>query len=255
LKDLLIRLAARVQRAVADYKGNFGERVSTGAYGVPTSAIDLVAERAALDELEKTGERLNVLSEEAGFIDRGGDMTIVIDPVDGTRNAARGFPAYSTSMAIGHESMDDTEFGLVMDLVSGRTYFASRGKGAFLDDRRLKVREFDTRDTVFSIYLGTNANQEGLELTRRVRRVRNLGAASLDICLVATGAADLYYMNSNAKNAELRVVDIAASTLILREAGGEVVDLDRRRLNMPYDSKTRSNLIAYGDPKALELVS
>lgn len=254
VKDILLRLADRAQDAVKGYKGNYGERVGMGAYGAPTSAIDAVAERAILDELDRIDERLNVLSEEAGFIDRGGDKTLVIDPVDGTHNAARGLPAYSTSLAIGVNSMDDTQFGLVRDLVSGKDYFATKGGGAFLDDAPLQVRAFNPKDTLFTVYLGSNADERALELTRKVRRIRSLGAASLDMCLVASGAADVYYMNSTAVTAELRVVDIAASALILREAGGEVLTMDRKRLNMPYDSKTRSNLIAYGDPRALELI-
>jgi len=254
VKKLLVRLADEVQKAVAGFKGSYGEKVSIGAYGSLTSAIDKVAEKAVLDAIEEVDERLNILSEEAGFIDRGGDLTLVLDPVDGTHNAERGLPIYSTSLAIGKKSMEDVSHALVRDLVSGMTYYASKDDGAFLDDASIRVRNFDKKDALFTIYLSRNAHEDAHHLAKKARRVRNLGAASLDMCLVATGAADLYYMNSTAKQAELRVVDVAASTLILREAGGEVIDLSRKRLDMPFDAKMRSNLIAYGDAKVLELV-
>ncbi len=236
------------------YGGRFDEKVGTGAYGMSTSAIDRLAERTVLDELDRLGEKLNVLSEEAGFVDRGGDLTLVLDPVDGTHNAERGVPFYSTSMAVGKGSMAGTTHALVRDLVAGRTYHASKGGGAFIDGMRLRFREFSENDTLFCVYMGKNADEKAWSVAKAARRVRILGAASLDMCLVASGAADMYYMNSTAKRAELRVVDIAASALILREAGGEVVDLDRRTLDMPFDTKTTSNLIAYGDARVLELI-
>ena len=254
MKNLLMRLADRVQDAVAAFEGNYDAKVGTGAYGLPTSAIDRAAEIAVLAEMEKRKERLNVLSEEAGFIDRGGDLTLVLDPVDGTHNAERGVPFYSTSMAIGKGSMMGATHGLVRDLVSGREYYASRGEGAFLDGKRIHVRKLDEHDTLFTVYIGMNAHESAYRVASRGRRARSLGAASLDMCMVASGAADLYYMNSSAKRAELRVVDVAASALILREAGGEVVDLDRRQLDMPFDTETTSNLIAYGDARVLELI-
>ena len=254
MKDLLLLLADRVQDAVATFQGDYQTKVGTGAYGLPTSAIDRAAESAVLDELEKRGERLNILSEEAGFIDKGGDLTLVLDPVDGTHNAERRVPFFATSMAIGRGSMAGVTHGLVRNLVSGSNFYGSKGEGAFLDGKRIHVKKLDEHDTLFSVYIGTNAHESAYRVASRGRRARSLGAASLDICLVASGATDLYYMNSKAARAELRVVDIAAGALILREAGGEVVDLDRRRLDMPFDTKTTSNLIAYGDAKVLELI-
>ena len=254
MKDLLMRLADAVRDAVAGFKGDFHTEVGTGAYGLPTSAIDRAAEKAVLGELENRGERLNVLSEEAGFIDRGSDLTLVLDPVDGTHNAERGVPFFATSMAVGRGSMAGVTHGLVRNLVSGSNFYVSKGEGAFLDGKRIHVRKLDGHDTLFSVYIGTNAHESAYRVASRGRRARSLGAASLDMCLVASGATDLYYMNSKAARAELRVVDIAAGALILREAGGEVVDMSLRRLDMPFDTKTTSNLIAYGDAEVLELI-
>ncbi|HVG36455.1 MAG TPA: inositol monophosphatase family protein, partial [Thermoplasmata archaeon] len=101
MKELLLELAEAVQHAVAELVEDPSEVVGRGADGAPSARIDRVAEAAVLRVLDYEDARVNVLSEEAGFIDRGGDRTIVLDPIDGTHNALRGVPAYSVSMAIG----------------------------------------------------------------------------------------------------------------------------------------------------------
>src|SRR5437867_5677168 len=117
VKELLLELAEAVQHAVAELVEDPAEVVGRGADGAPSTRIDRVAEAAVLRVLEYEEARLNVLSEEAGFIDRGGDATLVLDPIDGTHNALRGVPAYSVSMAVGRSHLADIEEGLVRDLV------------------------------------------------------------------------------------------------------------------------------------------
>src|SRR5207245_327962 len=97
-------------------------------------------EETVLQVLDYEGAALNVLSEEAGYIERGGKATLVLDPIDGTHNAIRGVPAYSVSLAIGHERLSDVQEALVRDLVSGATYYAAKGGGLVLD---LKGNELD----------------------------------------------------------------------------------------------------------------
>ena len=97
VQDLLTSLADAAAHAVATFDGDPAAVVGRGAYGTPTQAIDRVAEAAILRRLESEGADLNVLSEEAGFVDRGGSRTLIVDPVDGTYNALRGIPFYATS--------------------------------------------------------------------------------------------------------------------------------------------------------------
>ncbi len=242
------------QRAVDGLVEDPGEILGRGADGAPSARIDRVAEAAVLRALEESGARLDVLSEEAGFLDRGGDAVLILDPVDGTHNAIRGVPAYAVSLAIGHKRLRDIEIGLVRDLVTGATYSAIRGQGASLNGRPIRVRPFNPKDTLFSIYLGTNAHADAAKVAARARRVRNLGAASLDLCLVARGAADMYYMHSAVEETKLRVVDIAAGTLIVREAGGCVLDLNGGELDLPLRFDARTDLVALGDRKAWEVL-
>ena len=254
MKELLLELAEAVQHAVAELVEDPAEVVGRGADGAPSARIDRVAEAAVLRVLDYADARVNVLSEEAGFIDRGGDRTIILDPIDGTHNALRGVPAYSVSIAIGRSHLADIEEGLVRDLVSGATYYAAKGDGAKLNGRPIHVHPYDPKDLLFTVYLGSNAHPDADRVARFARRVRSLGAASLDLCLVARGAADLYYMRSAVVDTKLRAVDIAAGTLIVREAGGLVLNLDGRDLDLPLESKARTDLVAVGDRRAWEAI-
>jgi len=193
-------------------------------------------------------------SEEAGYVDRDGDKTLVLDPVDGTHNAIRGVPAYAVSMAIGRERLSDVEEGLVRDLVTGASFHARKGRGTTLNGRPIRVRRFVPDDSLFSVYLGTNAAPDAARVASKARRVRNLGAASLDMCLVARGAADLYYMHTAVHETKLRVVDIAASTLIVREAGGAVETLDGGDVDLALRTGERTDLVAFGDARAREAI-
>lgn len=249
-----MELAEAVQRAVREIADDPGEVVGRGADGAPSHRIDRVAERAVLQLLDYEDVRINVLSEEAGYVDRHGDKTLVLDPVDGTHNAIRGVPAYAVSLAIGRERLSDVEEGLVRDLVTGASFHARKGQGATLNGRPIRVRRFVPDDSLFSVYLGTNAAPDAARVASKARRVRNLGAASLDMCLVARGAADLYYMHTAVHETKLRVVDIAASTLIVREAGGAVETLDGGDVDLALTTGERTDLVAFGDARAREAI-
>ena len=262
MKAVLEGVADAIQEALHRFKGDLGEVVGRGATGANTQRIDLVAEQAAFAYLKDRGRSYTVVSEEAGRVGEEGEWTLVLDPVDGTHNAVRGFPAYGVSIAAvpraprgTAERLRDIKAGLVRDLVTGHTYFAEAGKGAFLNDRPIRVRKpFAPLDTVFDVYLGEKAHADSLLVANAARRVRNLGAASLDLCLVAKGATDLYYLHSAEVGHELRAMDVAAGVLIVREAGGEVVGLDRQPLDMDMSPAARANVIAYGDEKILEML-
>ncbi len=243
---------ARYRELPRDFDGHV--MVGRGASGQGTSKIDKFAEDAILEYLDDQKIKLNVLSEEAGFIDRGGDRTLVVDPIDGTLNSLRGIPFFSVSLAIGKEKLSDIDFGLVKNLSSGDTYFARRGGGAELNGHRIGVSKIDREEGVYIIYDNMDSAPETDAVVAKAKRVRSFGAASLEMCLVAQGAAQALYMNCANFNRMIRVVDIAASCLILREAGGEVVDVEGNKLDMRFDLMDRKNFLAYGDPQVKELI-
>ncbi len=118
LKQLANHIVEKISKEVKkESKNNFyklGKTVGIGADGSPTSYIDQVAEDVAIRILEKSEVKVNLLSEEKGFVDFGGTYVFVLDPVDGTRNAYRGIPFYSVSLAIGTSKISEKTSRLVM---------------------------------------------------------------------------------------------------------------------------------------------
>lgn len=256
MKAQLIGIADEVFRAYRDLPKDFDKHVlvGKGASGSATSKIDRYAEDAILEYLDSEDVKLNVLSEEAGMIDRGAKETLVVDPIDGTLNCTRGIPFFSVSMAVCTKSMSDADFALVRNLASGDTYFARRGGGAEMNGHRIGVSKYNRDDSVFIMFDGTDAAHETQRVKQYASRVRTLGCASLEMCLVAQGSVQAHYMNCTNFNRMIRIVDIAASCLILREAGGDIVDTEGNRLDMTLDLQDRKNFLAYGDPKIKEML-
>ncbi len=247
---LLKELAESVHAAIQGHRGeDLSIRIGMGADGTPTQKIDKIAEDAILETLGKHGDPLNVLSEEAEFIDNGAEQTLVIDPIDGTYNALIGIPFYSVSLAVGKHSMSDVQFGVIKDLVNGALYTVEKGKGAFVDGKEMKTKRFNPASSLFLVYLGNSANPRSFEIASKARRTRNYGAASLELAMVANGVADLYMVDAEPM---IRLVDVAAGALMLREAGGEIYNTEGDVLDLKFGPRERSNFIAVGDKKLLD---
>ena len=243
IKLLAIKTAERVARKVKKacvtdfYK--FGNTIGLGADGTFTKFIDKLAEDVALSIINKSKVKVNVLSEEAGFIDNGGRYTFILDPLDGTRNAYRGIPFYSVSIAVGKKRINDVEYGIVKNIPTGDVYSAERDFGSFLNGKRFCVPEIPDKELLSSLALGKNFDKVTLKFAKR-DKVRSLGSSSLEICMVAIGGLDYFIVGKE----YLRVIDIAASTLILREAGGFVTNIHGEELDMPFDLEERTSVVA-----------
>lgn len=256
MREILENIACKVSNDIVSLPESFerGKEICIGADGTPTCKIDKVAEDAILQFIEERDLPFNILSEEIGYLDRGYEKTLVIDPVDGTHNAILGIPFYSVSLAIGTSSLSDIEFGLVRNIVTGQTYYAERGKGAVLDGKKISTKSFDRTRSTFLVYMGMYSHPDTLIVARKSVKTRSLGCASLEMCMVADGRVDAYYMNCEVREKSIRVFDIAASALILREAGGDVVTLSGEPLDMPFDLSARSNFLAFGDRAVKEVI-
>lgn len=222
--------------------------VGMGADGTETLRIDQLAERAVLGIVDTIPGGLNVLSEEIGWLDRGARHTLVMDPIDGTYNASVGIPFYSVCLAVGDRNFSDVEQALVHNLVSGDTYQAVKGEGATLNGRTIRTRPYREADSLYVLYSGNTATERAHTLTRMPRRVRSLGSAALEMCLVAQGCADLFFQDGT----PLRITDLAAPGLIVREAGGELFTSACELLEMRISLEDREEILAIGDPTALE---
>ena len=228
------------------------EMEGMGADGTPTLGIDRIAEDSIMAMLESMGNPFNILSEEKGFVDFGRDETLIIDPIDGTYNAIRGVPFYSVSLAISGGSMSDTTHAYILNLSTGEEFHAEKGKGAYRNGRRMRTRSFSMDDSIFSVMLGRRAHEDSYRIARMPKRLRSMGSASIEIAYVASGSLDMYYYRG--VTGGLRVVDIAAASLILREAGGEVYNHELIPLDMELDVRDRTSVVAVGDERALEVL-
>ena len=233
------KIFRKVRRAYLNEFHRFGINIGIGADGTPTKYIDKIAEDIAIKLIKKSELEVNILSEEAGFLDFGGRYTFVLDPIDGTRNAFRGIPFYSVSLGIGKSMLSDVEYGIVRNIPTGDVFVAEKGYGAFLNKKRIGVPDIPARELFSSVTLGKNYNDLMLSLAQK-GIVRSLGSASLEMCMVAIGALDFYVVGKK----YLRVTDIAASSLVIWEAGGVVTNIKGEQLDMALDLDERTSIIA-----------
>jgi fructose-1,6-bisphosphatase/inositol monophosphatase family enzyme len=216
----------KIRRAQSNDFLKFGNNMGLGADGTITKYVDKIAEDAAVNFLYKSKVKVNVLSEEVGILDRGAEYTFVLDPIDGTRNAYRGIPFYSISIAIGKTSISDVEYGIVKNIPSGDIFTAEKGLGAFYNGNRIGTPEVPDKEPLSSLALGKNCDKVTISLAKK-DKVRSL-------------ALDYYVVGRE----YIRIVDIAASTLILREAGGIVTNIFGEELDMPFNLDERSSIVA-----------
>ncbi|MCL2890542.1 MAG: NAD(+)/NADH kinase [Methanomassiliicoccaceae archaeon] len=257
MMNILSEIAAKVREAIdliPDAKTR-GEEICMGCDGTPTTQIDKVAENIVLHYIQSDNIKLNVLSEEIGFVDNGADETLILDPIDGTTNSVIGVPMYTVSMAIGKRSLKGIHTAYLENLVTGDKYTAEKGKGAYLNGKRIHTKKLSDPDRLLMmIYLGNGAHPDSFALAKRVKSSRAYGCASLEMALVATGMADGFLMNADNNRRSIRVIDIAASYLILKEAGGEIYNLDGTEFDMPFDLEQRSNFLAAANKDIFDIV-
>jgi len=250
IKLLAQEMVKKIDRKIRhELKINFvkmGKTIGLGADGTFTKVIDKIAEDTAVKTLKKAQMNVNLLSEEAGFIDNDAEYTFVLDPVDGTRNAYRGIPFFSVSLAVGRHVLSDVEYGIVKNVATGDLFIAEAGMGAFFNKNHVLVPDISAQDPLYSVTLGKRSGDNTFAMIKN-SVVRSLGAASLEMCLVGTGALDAYIVGRN----YMRITDIAASTLFLREAGGIVTDLSGDSLDMTLSLDERTSIIATGNMQLL----
>ncbi|MFN5165671.1 MAG: inositol monophosphatase family protein [Pseudomonadota bacterium] len=188
------------------------------------SEVDRAAEQAIIDTLLEAYPDHGVLAEESGRErgNRTSDFVWIIDPLDGTTNFLHGFPVYAVSIALAHRGV--VQQAVVYDPTRNDLFVASRGRGAFVNDRRLRVsRRTRLADalvgTGFPFRRGDNVKRD-LERFEEVMQncagLRRPGAAALDLCYVAAGWYDGFFETG------LSPWDVAAGSLIVTEAGGLV---------------------------------
>lgn len=238
-------VAAAVSDAIKGLVGTSqGDKVvGMGADGTPSKFIDIVAEDAALGILASSGIDMNIVTEEKGHLTYGEkpEFTVVLDPVDGTYNATHSIPFYSVSIAIGDRDLSDIRYAKVFNLANGTDFTAALGGGAFCNNREIQVSTVSNiEDFTVAAYGYRDGGDDFRRLARRVRRIRSLGSAALELCYVASGRFDAFIDLRN----RLRIMDVAAGILIINEAGGTVTDKHGRSLTNELNVTGRANILA-----------
>jgi myo-inositol-1(or 4)-monophosphatase len=203
-------------------------QLGVGAGGDRTMELDRAAEAVVFEELQtiaERGERFSVLSEEAGHRGFGADYPLVlVDPVDGSRNAKVGIPVFGVMLAVlDGPAIHDAFGGYVLNLNTGETWTAIRGQGAWRSGEPLVPQPGQVAGR-FDL-IGLESSPRGLALLgpllERTSKIRILGSMALAIAHTASGAFDVF-----CAPVPIRVFDTAASLLLLKEAGGVATDLD-----------------------------
>lgn len=194
---------------------------------------DHASERAIFEVIQQAHPEHFILSEETGAIPSNSNIKWIIDPIDGTINFANGIPICCVS--IGVEENGEMLMGAVYNPFMNEMFFAEKGKGAFLNDKPIKVSDKDNLLTSCLVtgfpYQYLDAENGPLQIFEKLIRksipVRRLGSAALDLCWTAAGRFDGFYEH------KLQAWDSAAGYLIVQEAGGTVTDLNGDKYN-PY---------------------
>lgn len=223
-------MAAAALKAARGLIRDFGEveqlQVSIKGPGEFVSSADLKAERTLKTELAKGRPGYGFLMEESGSTE-GSDPhhRWVVDPLDGTTNFLHGIPHWAISIALEHD--DEIIAGLIYEPLRDEVFWAEKGAGAFVNDRRLRV---SARRTLADAVIGTGIpfrERSGHDVYLRTlgavmaatSGVRRQGSAALDLAYVAAGRLDGFWEFG------LQRWDIAAGILLVREAGGYVSDI------------------------------
>lgn len=228
---LMTVMTDAVMKASRSLKRDFGEvenlQVSRKGPGDFVSAADRKAEQILRDALQKARPDYGFVMEESGIV-VGTDPSHRwhIDPLDGTTNFLHGIPHFAIS--VGLERDGQVVAGVIYDPIKDEIFIAEKGKGAFLNNRRLRVAaRTEMADAVISCGLpNIGKGDHGLFLREAaavmgsVAGMRRFGAAALDLAYVASGRLDAYWERG------LNSWDMAAGIVLIREAGGFVSDAE-----------------------------
>tara|TARA_B100001559_G_scaffold319778_1_gene330026 strand:- start:1143 stop:1853 length:711 start_codon:yes stop_codon:yes gene_type:complete len=174
---------------------------------------DKKVEKILIEELSRSKKNFSFITEESGKINNKDKENVwIIDPIDGTTNFLHGIPHFAICIAL--KSKDEIITGLIFDPIKDEMFFAEKDKGAFLNNQRLRVSNKNSiNDCLFS------SNQGGVKFINL--NTRNSGSAALDLAYVASGRLDGFFQN------KIKIWDVAAGSLMVKEAGGMVNDINK----------------------------
>jgi len=254
-QEILVECKTNVRSSIQPYIKTIREpqpSLGVGAGGDVMKPMDLAAENAIVDTLNNHGVSFTLISEESG-VKKFGDLAdkcfVTVDPIDGSTNFMRGLPFYACSTAISDKPwLESVYAGMVADLFRDITYTAFKGKGAFRDGKNIEPsKTVSLDDALIGLDLNTykvkGVASRVTELIAKTKHIRHFGANALELCYVADGSTDAFVD----LRGKLRSTDVAASFLILQEAGGTLTTPDDQPVNIDLDPKRTLSFVASGN--------
>lgn len=254
--EVIVAAAKKGYESVKEIIGTLEarEKIQKNKLGDTTLVIDKKAEDAILKTIRNLNTNIKVITEETGEFFTQQETTeisdyLIIDPIDGSHNASFGFPMSCISIA--HATgpyLNDIDCGVILNIFTGDVYTAIKGNGAFRNNASIHVNK---RKTLPKCLFGMNfsVDEPLADYTQRYAeffdkckpmRIRSIGTDAFALTLVAAGKMDLF-MNLQNKT---RTLDIAAAAIILKEAGGLLIDPYGGNLNPPLTLMTRISYIS-----------
>jgi myo-inositol-1(or 4)-monophosphatase len=223
----LIKISEQAGKIQLKY---FGKILKIEEKGIPAdfrTKADLESEKYIIKEIEKIFPNYNILSEERGFIDKHSDYTFIIDPLDGTNNFVLGIPIFLLNIALNKNNK--TIFTLIHIPILKDTYWAEKGKGAYLNNKKICVnKEKEIKKATISYiqgykyskkyYLNLLKNLEKLNIKRLLKTW-----SAIDYCLLASGKIESVITNKS------EIYDYIAGKLLAKEAGAIVSDFKGKK--------------------------
>jgi myo-inositol-1(or 4)-monophosphatase len=232
--ESILELATRLARAAGQiqrehYEGEFEIRTKSAAIDLVTD-IDQACERLIVEAIQAERKGDAILAEEGGGTDHpDAEWRWVIDPLDGTANYAHGYPRFCVSIGIQQRGI--ATVGVVYDPLLDELFTAVRGRGAWLNDRPLRVSKAERLDHAmlatgfaYDVHRSVEDNLDHFTaFVKSAQAIRRDGSAALNLCYVAAGRFDGFW------ELKLHPWDVAAGLLIVEEAGGRTSDFSGGR--------------------------
>jgi len=183
---------------------------------------DKILDQFIIKEIEKFFPNDSILTEESGFLSKSKENLWIVDSLDGSSNFANQNPLFSISIAYFKNKIPI--LAAVFAPALNEFYFAKKGKGAFLNGKRISVSKIKNLNEAYVVYCeGGEKNRERVakilsKIFPKVKDIRKIGSAGIESCWVAAGRVDAFFTT------QIEIWDVAAGILIVKEAGGKVTD-------------------------------
>lgn len=246
IKELAVGAALRSGALLRENLGRAGHIEFKGAVDIVTE-LDKRSEALITESIRKAFPGHGILAEETPEVAAAGPFRWIIDPLDGTTNYAHGFPVFCVSIAF--EEAGEVRLGVVYNPMLDELFVAEKGAGAYLNGQRIAVSKVATMDrgllaTGFPYDLRTseaNNFDHFSNFSRKAQAIRRAGAAALDLSYTAAGRFDGFW------EMKLKPWDVAAASLLVKEAGGAITDFSGGPFSIESDECLASNGLIHGE--------